>query len=89
MIRFLFQQKIVLVFWKEHFKSFAECYLCNFYMYLVHLDTKYVVAEGMYCFGIVAAFLKKSWTLMKNRKNSVFLAKSIFTFTVGIVENAC
>lgn len=55
-------------------------------MYLVHLDTKYVIAEGMYYFGRVAAFFKKSWTL-KNRNVSGFLAKNIFA--VIIVENTC
>lgn len=41
----------------------------------------------MYYFGIVAAFLKKSWTLMKNKNVSGFLAKSIFS--VVIIENMC
>lgn len=41
----------------------------------------------MYYFGIVAAFLKKSWTLMNNRNVSCFLAKNVFA--VVVVENMC
>lgn len=57
-------------------------------MYLIHLDTKEVVGEGMYCFGLVAVIFKYlgPWWRVEVCVY-FFLLKSIFALV--LVENTC
>lgn len=88
MIRFLFQQKILLIFWKEHFKSFAECYLLK--ILYVSFSSGYKMScyrryALLWCSG--SLFWKSLGLWWRIQMLLFFLAKSVFA--VVIVENMC